>query len=149
MMFIWERNVMEILFQSNFLETNLIILTCSLILYFGIKSEIKKFEKRQVERCTKILDIIEMKDNHWILQFICRNGLLWFLLGGKKMFVVKCENGGFPWWLNGCLGDPGRTVLLENAERYKTKQLAEKQMKKAIKQNPFRKLENRLEVVEI
>ncbi len=28
----------------------------------------------------------------------------------KKMYVVKCENAGYPWWLNGCYGGLGRIV---------------------------------------
>ena len=64
------------------------------------------------------------------------------------MYVIKCDNGGDPWWINGVdSGDPGRTVLLENAERFETKVLAKKQIKRAIKQNPHRKLEGRLKVM--
>jgi len=67
-----------------------------------------------------------------------------------NMFVVKCDNGGYPWWINGVdSGDPGRTVLLENAEIFESRKKAKKIMKYAIKNNKHRKLEGRLKIIKI
>ena len=51
------------------------------------------------------------------------------------MYVVELQEGC---WLADVTGDPGRTVLIENAQKFKHKSNAEKALQKAKKDNPFR-----------
>lgn len=51
------------------------------------------------------------------------------------MFTVEFENGGYPWWLAKWEGEPNkrlRSVLRNNAKRFKTKESAEIAKGKAI-----------------
>lgn len=52
------------------------------------------------------------------------------------MYVVELQENC---WLADVTGDPGRTVLIENAQRFKHKSKAEKALQKAKIDNPFRK----------
>jgi len=55
--------------------------------------------------------------------------------------------GGKPWWLDGSIGDPGRTVVREHAKPFKSIKSANSALAKAIKQNPHRILEGRGRVI--
>ena len=52
------------------------------------------------------------------------------------MYVVELQENC---WLADVNGDPGRTVLLENAQNFKSKSKAEKALQKAKIDNPYRK----------
>lgn len=52
-----------------------------------------------------------------------------------KMYIVKLEN---KCWVAPWDGDPGRTVVEKNAEKFKTKKAAEKAKKSAQKYRPFK-----------
>ena len=55
------------------------------------------------------------------------------------MYVVYFENGaGEPYFLAGWEGDPGRTLLVENAEKYPDEVSADEAKKTAIENNPHR-----------
>ncbi len=64
---------------------------------------------------------------------------------GKQMLAGRCflamfENGNEPFYLANWEGDPGRTLLKVNAKQFKTQALAEKAIKKAVKNYPSRNL---------
>lgn len=64
------------------------------------------------------------------------------------MFIVEFKNGTSKYWLiSGNVGDPPRTVVRENAKRYKTEAAAKAALTRAIKRNPSRQLEGRGKVV--
>ena len=58
----------------------------------------------------------------------------------KKYYIVEFENGGSPWWLAGWSGDPGRTVVRENAKVFNSELSAKKALIKCIKNNQHRSL---------
>lgn len=65
------------------------------------------------------------------------------------MYIIRCENGGQPWWLNPFEGgDPGRTCVESSAKRYTTRECAQRALNKTVKNFPERKLEGRLEIIE-
>ena len=55
------------------------------------------------------------------------------------MYVVELQENC---WLADVTGDPGRTVVLENAQKFKSKNLAMLALVKAKVDNPFRKFTN-------
>ena len=57
-----------------------------------------------------------------------------------KRFVVKFENGNEPFYLADWDGDPGRTLLIENAKKFLRHKSAQKALEKAITDHPLRKL---------
>lgn len=61
-----------------------------------------------------------------------------------EKFIVEFENGGKPCWLAGWSGDPGRTVVKENACKFKSAKKAQTALTKAIKENPHRILEGKI-----
>lgn len=62
-------------------------------------------------------------------------------------YIVEFENGGSPFWLAPWDGDPGRTVLKENARVFSNREGAEKALKAAKKQYPERKLKGAVVLV--
>lgn len=61
-----------------------------------------------------------------------------------EKYIVEFENGGKPCWLAGWSGDPGRTVVRENAYRFNSHKKANTALSKAIKENPHRNLEGKI-----
>jgi|GEM_PF-2304191 len=55
-------------------------------------------------------------------------------------FLAMFENGNYPFYLAIWEGDPGRTLLKSNAKQFRTQALAEKAIKKAMKDYPHRNL---------
>jgi len=62
-------------------------------------------------------------------------------------YIIKCDNSGKPWWIADIEGDPGRTLLEENAQLFPTKHLADKKIEKVIADYPHRKLQGRLKAI--
>lgn len=58
-------------------------------------------------------------------------------------FIVKFENGNQPFWLADWTGDPGRTLVRENARDFDKHTQAERAMNKTIRNYPDRKLKGR------
>ena len=56
-------------------------------------------------------------------------------------FVVEFKNGNQSFWLADWQGDPGRTLKIENAKKFKNSIGAEKALAKAVAENPHRKLD--------
>jgi hypothetical protein len=54
------------------------------------------------------------------------------------MFVLKFSNQDC--WIAPWEGDPGRTLVRDNAKEFKTEEQAKKMANKIIKENSFRKL---------
>ncbi len=57
-----------------------------------------------------------------------------------RCFLAMFENGNEPFYLANWDGDPGRTLLKVNAKKFRTQALAEKAIKKAVKNYPSRNL---------
>jgi len=55
-----------------------------------------------------------------------------------RCFLAMFENGNEPFYLANWEGDPGRTLLKENAKQFRTQDLAEKAIKKAVQKYPHR-----------
>lgn len=55
-------------------------------------------------------------------------------------FIAMFENGNEPFYLANWEGDPGRTLLKVNAKQFRIQALAEKAIKKAVKNYPGRNL---------
>lgn len=56
-------------------------------------------------------------------------------------FVVEFKNGSSNFWLADWTGDPGRTHKWDNAKKFKSSQAAKSALKKAVADNPHRKLD--------
>jgi hypothetical protein len=52
-------------------------------------------------------------------------------------FVVKVPNGGNPFWLAPWAGDPGRTLIKENAKRFKSQEAATRAIEQAYAKYPW------------
>lgn len=65
------------------------------------------------------------------------------------MFILRCKNGGEPWYIDGTTGDPGRTLKLSSAKTFHSKQSAQNNLTRIIKANPHRELKGRLKVTSI
>ena len=57
-------------------------------------------------------------------------------MGSKTNYIV--ELAGKEWWLSTWNGDPGRTLVRENAKRFKTKTEATRALERVIKKWPKR-----------
>lgn len=65
------------------------------------------------------------------------------------MFIIECENGGEPWWLNGTTGDPGRTIVRNNAQIFHVKKTAQNILTRTINRNLHRNLKGRMRIVPV
>lgn len=57
-----------------------------------------------------------------------------------RCFIAMFDNGNEPFYIANWSGDPGRTLLKVNAKKFETQNLAEKAIKKAVKDYPSRNL---------
>ena len=57
-----------------------------------------------------------------------------------RCFIVKFDNGDEPFYIANWEGDPGRTLLKVNAKQFRNQKVAEKALKKAVKDYPQRNL---------
>lgn len=64
----------------------------------------------------------------------------------SRRFVVQFENGNEPFWLADWEGDPGRTVIQDNAKRFYYDE-AKEALAKAIAENPHRRLVGLIQTV--
>jgi hypothetical protein len=57
-----------------------------------------------------------------------------------RCFIIKFDNGNEPFYIAGWEGDPGRTLFKFNAKQFRNQKVAEKALKKAVKDYPQRNL---------
>ncbi len=67
----------------------------------------------------------------------------------QSVYIVECISKGQSWWLADWEGDPGRTLVIENAKVYKTEASAKAAITRAINRNPTRKACQYLMLVQI
>ncbi len=65
----------------------------------------------------------------------------------NENYLVVSTNEGQPWWLAEVEGDPGRTIVRENAKVFDSKSKAQSAIKRVIKRYPHRPSLVRLMVV--
>ena len=62
-------------------------------------------------------------------------------------YVIKCENGGKPWWIADWTGDPGRTTVIDNAQMFGNIDSAGRKIKSVVRRYPSRKLDGKLRII--